>query len=1524
MASLSDRVSMGDDGRYSSGQLPPEKPYDTGDHDMEDNVPGPSFNFGFTCNVPQASFNVSAPVKRSKPEGPEWDHFKPLDPGESPIFTYQNGPTSNTPPDPHFGVVPAQVFLPTSNQPSENLSGADNAQDPYGLQSPGSEHALQAMVRRRIRAVRPPQEAVQGDAEEENKRLKKTVASLRTNLDSNANEVAALRLERHQLQVDSGNLLAQLESVRHEANNTNLANDKLKVEIGICRRVLEAKKDIQTQYDEATKEQLRIYRQECKRLQDSSAFLKAQTEAELLKRDKTIDEQKKVLVEAGIEPEELNKHAEPVEAQINALLQASQGHTECHQLHHDLTVKVTELSTQNKSLEEHIERLHHDIAGKKNDFDALNASVGSMSTLEERLEKAQDDCQDLEIKCKILTGQKDALCVKLEAQEKAAAAEEEEHEVTKTKLTTSYTCWRESLATANSENDILHADVRKRDNIIMKLNKQNSAASEEIKNRDQQIAERDGELGTLRKEKEEVDKKAHAYEAAYSRLHVDFKQNSDQWTSEKVELLKTIDTRDTTIVDLHQAKDQEISQLNAQCKELSEKYKSLEKHAEGAFQEHRQEWRATDQANETKISQLEASLEQANNQYEAMVETWLEKFKAKDEQISGLQVELESASGRYITLMQERDASKALAMDLTEKVQGQDQEMVQLRTKYQDTCKELLKRDDTVEELSACNSNQDKEVSQLKAKYNDASAQLLKRAEDIKKSQASNQDKDNEILRMKVECEDASKQLLERQEDIKKLEENALNTDKEILRMKAERDDASKQLLERQWDIKKLEVSALNKNKEDAHVHAKCDEVSSQLLPDEKCIEKLEVEIQHKDKEISQVKAECDNLSRQLLERNKDIEDRQACEQVRIEEISKLNAKHAEDVYQYDLLKANTTREAQERDRLIDELTSHGIEVNEKFKKLEAENIKADEEWKKLKTEHTTVCAQLDNTEAAHVGLGNAKDQEIINLQFLLFSANERLKKLEAEFEAGTRSKPHKLHELTDQVMVKLEAQDHSATDSDDAGVTQVEAGMREKGEQTVPAFNQEVEGNKPADASILLEEEHRKIVEAKDEEISKLVKERDEASEQLSDERRKLKNLQQDMAEMGAAIEEDRGREAGKDNEISELSRKNREAEAKVKSSFSIVTQLEARTADQDRIIQQNGQAIQVLKKELRHLRENAQKHEAETAELRKLAADRVTKGQRQFNKRVGQLKDEHDKELADAHAQFKQISEEQVALADVEFERLQTAMAGLTADTNAVHKRISELQQTVRIQQEQLDTLRAEKAPKQVEASIKKRPANELARFSPSVSPSPSGRKPRGGGWLGRSRGREQTKRDPEYWYSDWSGEEEDEEEGRKSGSVGEVIGVRPPQPSRRSSSPAKVLKGGRKDASAQTSEAHVPTTDCSVQTTDPSLGQLRPEPNDADAATQITAIQPQPPPHPPSTGPRRSWWAALLFWLCFLLMAAAMISAALHGQQTRRERLLWLRANDWTRRAAVPVCGGGRGGTPLLGCLVRSYPL
>ncbi|KAI4113894.1 MAG: hypothetical protein LQ345_005220, partial [Seirophora villosa] len=422
----------------------------------------------------------------------------------------------------------------------------------------------------------------------------------------------------------------------------------------------------------------------------------------------------------------------------------------------------------------------------------------------------------------------------------------------------------------------------------------------------------------------------------------------------------------------------------------------------------------------------------------------------------------------------------------------------------------------------------------------------------------------------------------------------------------------------------------------------------------------------------------------------------------------------------------------------------------------------------------------------------------------------------------------------------------------------------------------------------------------------------------------KQVKSLKKELAEVGAASDAYREKEQALNNELTDFKQQLQELSSECKASADLQKQLEREIENRDATISRAKQTIEGLKHELQELKALVKVYEEEQVEAENLWKGTETKHGPNFGREKRQLIEFYEKQLADQVTKFEKALHEKEENCEEALWELDEAQTELTTRVNKLGRHVEELREKTKGLEHELEACRKDAESKDEDTDRANGPLRDnLSRFSISVSPMGVGQRGRGG---------QPPRRPQEPYGSDY----DDFDDGRNDDTDDEE----PSPQSRRQISDEPVVSMGTGTVSTQTDDPPR-TSDCTTQTTSSS------EPAVADVAIQAkpskkytttematqteresiavvkrhdqSEIKPEIKLEGKSsvssadtqTVPRQKtiplWWR-LLYYLLLCLTMLAFFGALWMCESARRERAMWREANDYTRRAAFSVIGGG----------------
>ncbi|KAL9049355.1 MAG: hypothetical protein Q9206_005567 [Seirophora lacunosa] len=406
----------------------------------------------------------------------------------------------------------------------------------------------------------------------------------------------------------------------------------------------------------------------------------------------------------------------------------------------------------------------------------------------------------------------------------------------------------------------------------------------------------------------------------------------------------------------------------------------------------------------------------------------------------------------------------------------------------------------------------------------------------------------------------------------------------------------------------------------------------------------------------------------------------------------------------------------------------------------------------------------------------------------------------------------------------------------------------------------------------------------------------------------KQIQSLKKELAEVGAASDAYREKEQALNNEVTDFKQQLQELSSKCKASADLQKQLERVIEDRDATICRAGQTIEGVKQEVQDLKALIKVREEEQVEAEKLWKGKETEREPNLGRDKRQSIEVYKKRLEDQAAKFKKELDENQKDCEEAFWEFENVQTELRTNVNKLARYVEELREKTKGLEHELEACRKDVQSKDGDTDrANGRLRDNLSRFSISVSPKGVGQRGRGG--QPRRRGRKP-----------WGSESEDTDDEKPTLISDEP--VRSMSASTQTDNPPRTS-----DCTTQTTSSSEPavaevaiqakpskrytTTEMATQTERESIsdGKRHDQPENKpeiklEGKSSVSIADTQ-------TVPRHKtipqWWR-LLYYLLLCLTMLAFFGALWMCESARRERAMWREANDYTRRAAFSVIGGG----------------
>ncbi|KAL8650838.1 MAG: hypothetical protein Q9210_003593 [Variospora velana] len=708
-------------------------------------------------------------------------------------------------------------------------------------------------------------------------------------------------------------------------------------------------------------------------------------------------------------------------------------------------------------------------------------------------------------------------------------------------------------------------------------------------------------------------------------------------------------------------------------------------------------------------------------------------------------------------------------------------------------------------------------------------------------------------------------------------------------------------------------------------------------------------------KQIAQLEADRKNSSQ--LDASKDVEEAIAERNKMIEakdgEIARLTDANKNAESEYNSLQKRAEEVVAERDSKIQEQASiiddqkHGLNIRDTSVSEHQVFIQAKEsELAALRNESIRAAAKIENIEGINRDLQIEKDvleKELAEVKAARNVETSNIDGPERPFddenfdEQGGRKVEDLQEELTamkavleakDRAIAELKAVDRNVSDQEDLTDTKDGHSTGESGPDT------ELQRKLAASESALIE--CRAQEAAQKSVISELQSQCIELSEDLATSKtkfeaivqgceRRIESQKKELAELGAANDGHLEKEQALSNENTDLNSKLQEAINKGKSFAYQEKQLEKAIEERDATIRKHEQTIEGLKDEAQDLKAQVNVYEDERAEAKNPWKGKETKSDTDFAKEKRRLTEEFEKRLAARECWFQKHIDEDADACNKTLLILQGIQGELQKDANEVHRKVAELRQKTNDLERELEAYREGAKTKDDESNVADGPSrNELGRFSLSVSPMHLEQ---------RGRVLQPRRRQRELWGSDSEATEDEEPIPRRGhhSSDKSIVSVQ-------NASTQVDNSSWMSDSTTQTTSSSEPAViEVAIQTKRSKTsmaGEMATQTEPESVLDIKLAISPSISNAETQTMPREKtiplWWR-LLYYFLLCLMILMFFGSLWLSESARRERAMWQAANEYTRRAAFSVQGGGGTGTwvpawlwrePLIEMSTRQY--
>ncbi|KAL8959781.1 MAG: hypothetical protein Q9193_003408 [Seirophora villosa] len=413
----------------------------------------------------------------------------------------------------------------------------------------------------------------------------------------------------------------------------------------------------------------------------------------------------------------------------------------------------------------------------------------------------------------------------------------------------------------------------------------------------------------------------------------------------------------------------------------------------------------------------------------------------------------------------------------------------------------------------------------------------------------------------------------------------------------------------------------------------------------------------------------------------------------------------------------------------------------------------------------------------------------------------------------------------------------------------------------------------------------------------------------------KRIESLKKELAEVGAASDAYREKEQALNNEVTDFKQQLQELSSKYKASTDLQKQLERVLEDRNATNSRASQTIEGLKREVQDLKALVKAYDEEQVKAENLWRGKETKGEPNLGMEKRQLIGLYEKRLEEQATKFEKALDENKENFEEAFGQLDEAKTAITTNVNKLERHVEELREQTKGLELELEICRKDAKSKDEDTDRANGLLRDnLSRFSVSVSPNRA--RKRGGNGQPRQHG----------WGSDYDSSDDDADDEKPR-----------PQPRRQISDESVVSMGTastqtdnpprtsdsttQTTSSSGTAEAEVAmqakpskrytTTEMATQTERESISdvkrhdqpEIKPEIK-LEGKSDVSSADTQTVSHQ-KTIPL--WWR-LVYYLVLCLTMLAFVGALWMCESARRERAMWREANDYTRRAAFSVVGGG----------------
>ena len=666
-----------------------------------------------------------------------------------------------------------------------------------------------------------------------------------------------------------------------------------------------------------------------------------------------------------------------------------------------------------------------------------------------------------------------------------------------------------------------------------------------------------------------------------------------------------------------------------------------------------------------------------------------------------------------------------------------------------------------------------------------------------------------------------------------------------------------------------------------------------------------------KDNEITRLIAEIGGIREQLgtekvraaellRGRHEVIKNHEAKGKMKDEEITQLKSQCNEASSQLNSVKAQAEAAIQKRETTISGYQEREQIKDQQIAQLQDQYSNASNEYVTLKMQVDAAVPEYDKMIKDYQAGERAKDQKLSQLQAQYDDISSRYSSLKVE--AETLDRYHGKEEDYDvkenarnQHVSQLQGQYNSLVNNYNVLKTKAEKDVEQR-DVKIKDQEKELAVMKTTIST------YREQEEMKDRQLSRLQSQYDDsvhlktqAERQVQQRDTKIKDQKKELTDMGTKYDDDWERAEATNNELNkeliEMKRKFQEAEGKGKMSVSNENELQRIIEDQGKKIKKDEQVMDELRRKIQDIKAEAREQDMEKEEVN-LLAEKQMESQGSAAKRIEQLTEMYEKKISNVKKELNWEHAEELKALEQEMALFQEANDGVTTDVEALRVHVEERSQKVKDLQDEVNALKKASPETKFEVVDEKPPSNELVAFSPPLSPT---RKPRG--FFGKQR---------RVWYS--SSEDEDKEPIKARSRRRRTSSPAVPVPKSDSATQTDVSPITTKPAMQSIVVSKPATTDVAAQT------EADSSPDVADQAVQTIPVHDTVVNTSSTASQKVSPWRHLLYWLLLLLVMAMLVFAVFYEGSARRERMMWLNANDYPRRAVMSMGGSGGTGTKV----------